>query len=60
MLMEIMHKNFTPVINNEVKVFEISLNKEYQSARLRINDVYSGSGKDREDYLRIFTESQRS
>jgi len=47
-------------INNEMNVVESSLNKEYQAAKKRINDVYSGSVKDRDEYLRVFTESQRS
>lgn len=47
-------------INYEMNVIESSLNNEYQAAKKRINDVYSGSVKERDEYLRVFTESQRS
>lgn len=47
-------------INDEMNVIESSLNNEYQAAKKRINDVYSGSVKERDEYLRVFTESQRS
>ncbi|MCW0310931.1 lysozyme inhibitor LprI family protein [Pantoea ananatis] len=47
-------------INYEMNVIESSLNNEYQAAKKRINDVYSGSVKERDEYLRVFTESQRA
>lgn len=47
-------------INDEMNVIESSLNNEYQAAKKRINDVYSGSVKERDEYLRVFTESQRA